>query len=175
MSQCGASLKRRGIKAEKDADCLAHLRSAGAIPLLVSNTPEYCMSWETNNYVTGRTLNPHDSRRSAGGSSGGEGALIGSGASLFGIGSDMAGSIRIPAMFNGIFGHKPTDGLISVNGHFPSSKDNFRNCLVLGPMCRYAKDLPTLVHLMAGENASKLRLDEPLRTVDIKVGFYLYF
>lgn len=171
MSICVGALKRKGLKATEDADCVALLRSAGAIPLLVSNTPEYCMSWETSNHVTGRTLNPHDSRRTAGGSSGGEGALIGAGASVFGIGSDMAGSIRVPALFNGIFGHKPTDGLISVTGHYPASVDNFRGCLTVGPMCRYARDLPTLIHLMAGKNASKLRLDEPLRTVDIKVRF----
>ena len=60
--------------------------------------------------MTGRTLNPYDNRKTAGGSSGGEGAIIGSGASLFGVGSDIAGSIRVPAHFNGIFGHKPTPG-----------------------------------------------------------------
>lgn len=73
-------------------------------------------------------------------------------------------------MFNGIFGHKPTGGLLPVEGHFPYSKDeSFRNYLVVGPMCRYAKDLPTLMHIMAGPNADKLRLNEPLYTKDIKV------
>lgn len=76
----------------------------------------------------------------------------------------------MPAMFNGIFGHKPTGGLLSVEGHFPYSKDGcFKNYLVVGPMCRYAKDLPTLMHIMAGPNAEKLRLNEPLYTKDIKV------
>lgn len=99
-----------------------------------------------------------------------QGALIGSGASLFGIGSDIAGSIRVPALFNGIFGHKPTGGLLSVIGHFPYSTDEcFSNYLVVGPMCRYAKDLPTLLHIMAGKKAEKLRLNEPLYTKNIKV------
>lgn len=99
-----------------------------------------------------------------------QGALIGAGASIFGIGSDIAGSIRVPAMFNGIFGHKPTGTVVSVTGHFPSSADEcFNKYLVIGPMCRYAKDLPTLVHIMAGKNAYKLRLDEQLYTKDIKV------
>lgn len=99
-----------------------------------------------------------------------QGALIGAGASLFGIGSDIAGSIRVPAMFNGIFGHKPTGSVMSVHGHFPASTDeNFSKYLVVGPMCRYAKDLPTLVYIMCGENAAKLRLKEPLFTKDIKV------
>lgn len=99
-----------------------------------------------------------------------QGALIGCGASLFGIGSDIAGSIRVPALFNGIFGHKPTGGLLSVKGHFPYSSDEcFSNYLVVGPMCRYATDLPTLLHIMAGSKADKLRLNEPLFTKDIKV------
>lgn len=73
-------------------------------------------------------------------------------------------------MFNGIFGHKPTGGLLSLVGHFPNSKDEcFLNYLVVGPMCRYAKDLPTLLHIMAGKNAEKLRLNEELNTKDIKV------
>lgn len=99
-----------------------------------------------------------------------QGALIGSGASPFGIGSDIAGSIRVPALFNGIFGHKPTGGLLSVVNHFPFSTDEcFSTYLVVGPMCRYAKDLPTLLHIMAGKKADKLRLNEPLYTKDIKV------
>lgn len=76
----------------------------------------------------------------------------------------------MPALFNGIFGHKPTGGVMSVEGHVPRSLDDcFDKYLTVGPMCRYAKDLPTLVHIMSGKNASKLRLDEPLYTKDIKV------
>ncbi|KAJ6638111.1 Fatty-acid amide hydrolase 2 [Pseudolycoriella hygida] len=173
MSYSVGSLTREGVKSTKDGDTIGHLRAAGGIPLLVSNTPEFCTSWETSNLITGRTLNPYNSRITPGGSSGGEGALIGAGASLFGIGSDIAGSIRVPAMFNGIFGHKPTGGVVSVNGHFPYSTDDaFQKYLVIGPMCRYAKDLPTLVHIMSGSNASKLRLDEQLYTKDIKI-FYM--
>lgn len=62
------------------------------------------------NHISGRSLNPYDSSKTPGGSSGGEGALLGAGASVIGIGSDIAGSIRVPALFNGIFGHKPTAG-----------------------------------------------------------------
>ena len=72
MSHCVGSLPRLGIKAEKDSEAVALMRKAGAIPLLVSNTPELCFSWETNNLVTGRTLNPYNFLRTAGGSSGGE-------------------------------------------------------------------------------------------------------
>jgi fatty acid amide hydrolase 2 len=100
--------------------------------------------------------------------------LNGAAASPFGIGSDVAGSIRVPALFNGIFGHKPTPGIISLDGHFPSSRDkNFNNYLTIGPMCRFAKDLPTLTYLMADEKFHKhLRLDQPIHTRDINI-FYL--
>lgn len=164
-------MRRRGTRASVDGAAVANLRAAGAIPLLVSNTPEFCTSWESDNLLSGRTLNPHDARRTAGGSSGGEGALVGAAASLFGVASDVAGSIRIPAMFNGVFGHKPTGGVISLQGHFPMSTDSkFGEYLTIGPICRYAKDLATLVHVMAGpERAAQLRLDEACLTKDIRV------
>lgn len=164
-------MNRRKERADRDGVAVANLRSAGAIPLLVSSTSEYCTNLESYNNVNGITKNPFDSRRTAGGSSSGEGALIGAGASLFGVGSDFLGSIRIPAMYCGIFGHKPTGGIVSVDGHFPTSPDEgFRKMLVVGPMSRYAKDLPTLLHIMAGEEKAKaLKLTEPLKTKDVKV------
>lgn len=174
LSHVVGSLPRNGIKATKDAVAVQKLKTAGAIPLLVSSTPEYCLSWECCTHTNSRTYNPYDASRTSGGSSGGEGALNGAGATVFGIGSDIAGSIRIPGMFNGIFGHKPTAGIISLDGHFPSSVDkNFNKFLTLGPMCRYAKDLPTLTHLMADEEFHELlRLDQPLHTKDISI-YYL--
>lgn len=176
MKLTGGTIPRKDMVAPRDGVPVALLKASGAIPLLVSTTPEYCLSWECNTLVSGRTLNPYNSRRTPGGSSGGEGALLGSGASLFGVGSDIAGSIRIPAMFNGIFGHKPTATLVSVDGHFPSSADeNFSSYLTIGPMCRYAKDLPLLLQIMSGENASKLRLNEPLAPKDIKVNNFIVF
>jgi hypothetical protein len=78
--------------------------TAGAILLAVTNVPEDLMWSETYNTLFGRTNSPYDSRRTGRGSSGGEGALIASAGSIFGIGSDVGGSIRIPAMFNGVFG-----------------------------------------------------------------------
>lgn len=174
MSHVGGSLPRVGTRAVKDANVIERLKAAGAIPLLVSTTPEYCLSWECSTLVNGRTLNPYNSSRTAGGSSGGEGALNGCGATVFGIGSDIAGSIRMPGMFNGIFGHKPTPGIVSLDGHFPGSIDkNFNQYLTIGPMCRYAKDLPTLTHLMVDEKFHKvLQFDRPLNTKDIKI-YYL--
>ena len=67
---------------------------------------------ESDNRVYGRTSNAYDPHRTAGGSSGGEGAAVGSGGSPVGLGSDIGGSIRVPAFFNGVFGHKPSPGLV---------------------------------------------------------------
>jgi fatty acid amide hydrolase 2 len=174
MSYVVGSKPRTGIKATQDAVVVEKLKAAGAIPLLVSTTPEYCVSWECSSLVSGRTRNPYDFGRTSGGSSGGEAALNGAGASPFGVGSDVAGSIRIPALFQGIFGHKPTAAIISLEGHFPSSTDkNYNKYLTIGPMCRYAKDLPTLTHIMVDEKFHKmLRLDQPILTNDIKI-YYL--
>jgi fatty acid amide hydrolase 2 len=86
LSYGNATKPRAGVKADKDAAVVERLRAAGAIPLAVSTTPEYCLSWETYNHVSGRTLNPHNLTKTPGGSSGGEAALNGAGASCFGIG-----------------------------------------------------------------------------------------
>jgi Asp-tRNA(Asn)/Glu-tRNA(Gln) amidotransferase A subunit family amidase len=91
------------------------LREAGAILLTTSNMAE---SMETENDVFGRTNNPYDSRRTAGGSSGGEGALVASAGSPFGIGNDLGGSIRVPATFCGVFGLKPTAGMFFIIQQF---------------------------------------------------------
>ncbi|XP_055678550.1 fatty-acid amide hydrolase 2-B-like [Lutzomyia longipalpis] len=164
------SLLRAKYRSTENGEVVGRLLDAGAIPLLVSNTPEFCFNWESFNYVTGRTLNPYNAQRSSGGSSGGEGALLGSGASLFGVGSDIAGSIRIPSLFNGVFGHKPTRRVVSIAGHAPFPRDPIgADYLVIGPMCRYAKDLPLLLHIMAGPNAAQLNLLEPISWKDIKV------
>jgi len=102
--------------------------------------------------------------------------LNGAGASLFGIGSDIAGSIRIPSLFCGVFGHKPTGGVVTVAGHFPHShEEDFQKYLVLGPITRFATDLSQLLELMAGDNADQLRLHEPVELSQIKVHYALGF
>src|ERR1700674_4086146 len=99
---------RAGHIAAQDAPLVARLRAAGAVILGVTNTPELLMAWETDNLLYGRTNNPWDLSRTAGGSSGGEAAAIASGCSASGVGSDGGGSIRVPAHFCGICGLKPT-------------------------------------------------------------------
>lgn len=150
MPNCAGLVARRDFRASEDAVTVARLRAAGAIPLGVTNTSELCMWIESNNRVYGRTNNPYDPSRIVGGSSGGEGAIIGAGASPFGLGSDVGGSIRMPAFFNGVFGHKPTGGLVPATGQFPTVGTAAGRYLTTGPLCRRAEDLMPLLEILAG-------------------------
>lgn len=166
------SLARKNEKSEEDATCVQRVKAAGAVPILVSNTPEYCLSMETYNFVTGRTNNPYNTLCNPGGSSGGEGAILGSGASVIGLGSDIAGSIRIPSCFNGIFGHKISPYLSPLKGHFPESADKIFNYhLTVGPMVRYCEDLILMTKILTGDDAKLLKLDEKVDLSKLNVFF----
>ena len=141
---------RHGVRAKKDATLVARLRRAGAIVLGVTNTAEMLMAWETDNVLHGRTSNPWDLSRTAGGSSGGEAAAIAAGMAAGGVGSDGGGSIRVPAHFSGICGLKPTPGRIPATGHYPESLGPFAMIGVLGPMARSVDDLKLLFDAMQG-------------------------
>ncbi len=149
--RCEAGTKlRAGHVANADAPLVTRLRNAGAIILGVTNTPELLMAWETDNLLYGRTNNPWDLSRTAGGSSGGEAAAIASGCSAGGVGSDGGGSIRVPAHFCGICGLKPTPGRIPATGHYPQSVGPFALLGVVGPMARTIADLKLLFEVMQG-------------------------
>ncbi len=150
MPNTSGLVARRGQLASADATGVARLRAAGAIPLGVTNISELCMWMESNNRVYGRSNNPYDPRRTVGGSSGGEGAIVGAGGAPFGLGSDVGGSIRMPAFFNGVFGHKPTGGLIPNSGQFPMPEGEVRRYCTTGPLARRAEDLMPLVRILAG-------------------------
>src|SRR5215831_1901160 len=141
---------RAGTIAVQDAPLVARLREAGAVILGVTNTPEFLMAWETDNLLYGRTNNPWNLERTAGGSSGGESAAVSSAMSAGGVGSDGGGSIRVPAHFCGICGLKPTPGRIPATGHFPPSGGPFSWIGVVGPMARSVADLRLLFSVMAG-------------------------
>ncbi len=149
LCEAGSRL-RAGYIAAEDAPLVARLRAAGAVILGVTNTPELLMAWETDNLLYGRTNNPWDLSRTAGGSSGGEAAAIAAGLSAGGVGSDGGGSIRVPAHFCGICGLKPTPGRIPSTGHFPKSGGPFALIGVVGPMARTIEDVRTLFSVMAG-------------------------
>ncbi len=149
MPQSSGLVSRKDFRATEDAPAVARIRAAGAIPIGVTNTSELCMWMESSNHLYGRTNNPYDRRRTAGGSSGGEGALVGAGVTPFGLGSDIGGSIRMPAFFCGVFGHKPTPGVIPTEGQFPSAHGTPLRLLTSGPLARRAEDLWPLVSLLA--------------------------
>jgi len=141
---------RRNTVAETDATVITRAKDAGGIFLGVTNVPEGGMWMETHNKLFGRTNNPWDPRCTPGGSSGGEGALIGAAGVPWGIGGDVAGSIRIPAAFCGIAGHKPTGGVIPNTGQWQPDGNEMGGFLTTGPMARHASDLRLLFDLMRG-------------------------
>ncbi len=144
------SVYRKSVVPAEDAPVVRRLREAGAIPLGVTNVSEMCMWFESYNPLYGRTNNPYDQGRIPGGSSGGEGSILGAGAAPFGVGSDVGGSIRMPAFFCGIFGHKPTGGLLTTEGLAPLPQGEVRRYCSAGPMSRHAGDLPKLLEIMSG-------------------------
>ena len=149
--EAGSRLRKGNVPA-KDATLVARLKGAGAIVLGVTNTPEFLMAWETDNALYGRTNNPWDLTRTAGGSSGGESAAIAAFMSAAGVGSDGGGSIRVPAHYTGICGLKPTPGRVPGTGHFPPGEGGFSWLGTVGPMARTVGDLQMLFGVMAGED-----------------------
>ena len=123
---------------------VARLRSAGALILGKTNVAEMAMDYTADNPLFGRTNNPHDISRTPGGSSGGEAAAIAACLSAGGLGSDLAGSIRIPAHFCGIVGLKPTSGIVPGDGQFPPSIGPYSLGASIGPMARRVEDLRLL-------------------------------
>ena len=178
LNDAGTNL-RKGIVAAKDAPVVSRLKSAGAIILGVTNTPEMLMAWETDNLIHGRTNNPWDITRTPGGSSGGESAAISAGCSVGGIGSDGGGSIRVPAHFTGICGLKPTPGRIPSTGHFPGSAGPFALIGVVGPLARTVQDVTTMFEIIAGpDDGDPCSAPVPLRRIPpdelkkLRIGYF---
>lgn len=171
LRQDAGSKLWHGHRAEEDAPAVAVIREAGAIPLALTNVPELCLWGDAKNCIDGTTRNPYDWRRNPGGSSGGEGSLIAAAGSLMGLGTDIAGSVRLPAAYCGIFSHKPTSGVVPNDGLLPDVGDAMRQFNCVGPMSRFSEDLPLLLKILAGRNATKLRLNEKVDVKNIKIYF----
>ena len=140
-----------GWTAKKDAVAVARLKTAGAVILGKTNVPPFLSDWQSNNPVYGRTKNPYDLARSPGGSSGGSAAALAAGMTPLEVGSDIGGSIRVPAAFCGVFGHKPSYGVVPLRGHSPPGLDGGPIALaVVGPLARTAADLDLALGVMAG-------------------------
>jgi len=144
---------RSGYVPSRDAPSVARLRSAGALVLGKTNTAEMAMDYTADNPVFGRTKNPHNHSLTPGGSSGGEAAAIASFMSPGGLGSDLAGSIRIPAHFCGIAGLKPTTGRVPGELQFPPSSGPYSLGAVIGPLARTVADLRILFRVLADEKS----------------------
>jgi len=150
MPNSSGLVSRAQIRAQRDATVVARLRAAGAIVMGVTNTSEVTAFPGTSNRVYGHTRNAYDPGRSPGGSSGGEGAIVGAGGSPFGLGTDVGGSIRIPAFCNGVFGHKPSGGLVPGTGQYPAYQGRMQRINATGPLARRAEDLMPLLRILAG-------------------------
>ncbi len=152
---------RRGVVADEDAPLVQRLRAAGAIIVGVTNISEAGLWLESHNRIYGRTNNPHATSRIAGGSSGGEAAIIAAGGSPMGIGADIGGSIRNPAFFNGICGHKPSGGLLPSHGHWPPAEGQRGRFCVSGPMARSVADLEAMMEVFSPSDDSSRDEEQP--------------
>jgi amidase len=149
-----------GYVPERDAVLVSRLRNAGAVVFGKTNTPTLAADGQTFNPIFGTTNNPWDLSRTPGGSSGGCGAAVASGMTSISFGSDIAGSIRIPSSFCGLYGHKPTYGLIPQRGHIPGPPGELieRDINTVGPLARSPRDLDLALSVLAGP-ASQEALD----------------
>ncbi|MBC7779695.1 MAG: amidase [Proteobacteria bacterium] len=158
--------ERLGHRAAENAVAVARLLAAGAIVLGKTNVPLDLADWQTFNAAYGATMNPWDTGRSPGGSSGGAAVALAAGFSALEIGSDNSGSIRMPAHFCGVYGHKPTWGIVPVRGHALEPGLPPDDVNVVGPLARNAEDLDLAMRLLAGVDgiaarAWRLQLPEP--------------
>lgn len=132
-----------GKASTKDAAIVRLLRDAGAVPYVKTNIPITLLSYESASDLFGRTTNPHNNGYSAGGSSGGEAALIAYGGSRIGIGTDVAGSVRVPAHYSGIYAIKASVGRFVRMGNSTSIPGQEGVAAVYSPMARTLEDLDT--------------------------------
>lgn len=156
-----------------DARAVHNVRRAGGVIWGKTNVPVMAGDWQSYNAVYGATNNPWDQDRTCGGSSGGAAAALAAGITALEVGSDIGGSLRVPASFCGVFSHKPTYGVVSQIGHIPPVPGSFSepDLNVVGPMARSARDLRLLLSVLEdGPMAAKA---EPADLKTLKVGLWL--
>lgn len=139
-------------RSEADSPIVARLRAAGAVIMGKTNLPPNALDWQSNNPLFGRTRNPWNLERSPGGSTGGGAAALAAGLTPLEYGSDLGGSIRIPAAFCGVYGHKPSETAIPRSGGYPGSELPNPTAVmsVQGPLARSAGDLRLGFDVVAG-------------------------
>lgn len=153
------SLKLMGHRPERTSPAIARLIAAGGVMAGKTNLPEFAGDYQTFNKVFGITRNPWHPDHTPGGSSGGSAAAVAAGLTPLDIGSDLFGSLRIPAHFTGVFAHKPSFGVVPTRGHVPPmpGQDMRADLNVLGPVARDAQDLALALRAMAGPDEPDAR------------------
>jgi len=172
MPLTGGIWSRRHVRSSRDAETIRRLRGAGAILVAKTNVPEGGLWLESYNRIYGRTCNPWDLSRTCGGSSGGDGAIVAAGGVPFALGADVGGSIRIPAAFCGVVGHKPSGRMVPNTGFWPATEGELSAYLVCGPLTRRVRDVMPLMRVLAGPDGADSvvrdwHLGEPA-TVDLE-------
>jgi amidase len=149
--------------AARSALAVTRLEAAGAVVFGKTNVPRSLLDWQSFNAIYGVTNNPWDVTKTPGGSSGGSAAAVAAGLSPLELGSDIGGSIRVPAHMCGIFGHKPTWGLLPMVGHSLVGSISPSDISVIGPLARSVRDLELALDLLAGADPADtaLRLSLP--------------
>jgi amidase len=144
---------QKDFVAREDALSVARIKDAGGVILGKTNVPVALGDWQSYNDIYGTTNNPFDLAHTPGGSSGGSSAALAAGYGPLSIGSDIGGSLRVPAFHCGVYAHKPTFALVPIRGHTPPPLPPLpfdRDLSVIGPMTRGAADLALLLDVMAG-------------------------
>src|SRR4051794_37913500 len=144
---------QKDFKPAEDALSIARVKGAGGVILGKTNVPVGLADWQSYNEIYGTTNNPFDLGRTPGGSSGGSSAALAAGYGPLSLGSDIGGSLRVPAFHCGVYAHKPTYNLCPTRGHTPPPFPAIpmeRDMAVIGPMARSAVDLPPLLGVMGG-------------------------
>ncbi|MEJ2358193.1 MAG: amidase [Deinococcales bacterium] len=159
---------------DQDGTVAARLKAAGGVLMGKTNVPTMLTGFHTDNAIFGRSNNPWDLERTPGGSSGGAAAALAAGLTPIEVGSDLGGSIRIPAHFCGLFGLKPTERRVSLVGHIPGlpgSARTMRNMASIGPLARDLGDIELLFGLLAGPDGRDHEVPpvpvEPASEVDL--------
>jgi amidase len=179
----GASSLSRHVP-PRDAAVVERYRAAGAVIVGKTNVPEMAADWQSYNAVFGASNNPWHVARTPGGSSGGDAAALAAGLSYLSVDSDIAGSIRVPAHFCGVYGHKPTLGVVPLRGHVPPPPGGPPSApsplAVAGPLARSAADLALALQVLGGPDGDEARAYRwsPLpargsRLSDYRIGFVL--
>lgn len=169
---CGSRVRAEYV-AEEDAPAVARLRAAGAVILGKTNCPEFALDYTSENPLFGRTNNPHDLERTPGGSSGGCAAAVAACMTAGSLGSDLAGSIRLPAHFCGVAGLKPTAGRVPGGGHTPPMSGLHSLGATLGPLARTVDDLRLFYGVLSGTGvAADVEPDARVSLKGVRAAFY---